>query len=541
MGNFLVKSLQYLLAVYTAAAVIFTSWVYVLTPAFHLLRPESRPSQSTPRAEITRVSSNIKQSLSLLQDHGRPLPALEVSVPLDDNFWANAWPYGYASSEIVQIPRYRVTSGKITRVEGYDIRQETLLSKAFSDAIHPTRIIPFYFKASSTVEPDDVTITTLVTSNRFRVFRQLVEHYRGPISVTIHIPLPLHASFASLQPDHPSRVALSNLHALYASSPLFSEHVDVHLALSPFMSALSPEAVVSIEGEGGRQFNVWRNAARLFARTDFVMMLDVDFAVCTDWRGFVRDAVRAASSSPIRHVVRTGRRSQTSVPDSYGVNGTEIVKLLREGSAALVVPAFEYVKQEDGVDQRAFPADKEALVKLAQANPPVIATFHASWAPGHNSTDYEKYYSIPPGAGAVYKVDQYQSAYEPYVITSKRVSWCDERFAGYGGNKAACLFEMYLSGVSFYVLSDHFLIHQSHKYEEEARREERKSNRKVYADFKEEACLRYFYRYHLEGTLHSERAANAREECKKIKNISKTVSQVLPLLRPSRRALADIL
>ena len=70
------------------------------------------------------------------------------------------------------------------------------------------------------------------------------------------------------------------------------------------------------------------------------------------------------------------------------------------------------------------------------------------------------------------------------------------------------MFEMYLSGVSFYVLSDHFLIHQSHKYEEEARREEvglshryfvlgtadlplqRKSNRKLYADFKEEACLR---------------------------------------------------
>ena len=72
----------------------------------------------------------------------------------------------------------------------------------------------------------------------------------------------------------------------------------------------------------------------------------------------------------------------------------------------------------------------------------------------------------------VYKVTTYQSAYEPYVITSKRVSWCDERFTGYGGNKAACLFEMYLTGVSFYVMADHFLIHQSHKYEEEARREE---------------------------------------------------------------------
>lgn len=58
-----------------------------------------------------------------------------------------------------------------------------------------------------------------------------------------------------------------------------------------------------------------------------------------------------------------------------------------------------------------------------RATPPVITSFHASWGPGHNSTDYERYYAIPPGAGAVYKVEQYQSAYEPYVITSRRVSW----------------------------------------------------------------------------------------------------------------------
>ena len=47
---------------------------------------------------------------------------------------------------------------------------------------------------------------------------------------------------------------------------------------------------------------------------------------------------------------------------------------------------------------------------------------------------------------------------------------CDERFMGYGGNKAACLYEMYLSGMSFFVLADHFLVHQSHAYEEAARR-----------------------------------------------------------------------
>ena len=52
------------------------------------------------------------------------------------------------------------------------------------------------------------------------------------------------------------------------------------------------------------------------------------------------------------------------------------------------------------------------------------------------------------------------------------LSRCDERFVGYGGNKAACLFEMYLAGVSFYVLTDHFIIHQNHLYEESARKNE---------------------------------------------------------------------
>lgn len=54
-------------------------------------------------------------------------------------------------------------------------------------------------------------------------------------------------------------------------------------------------------------------------------------------------------------------------------------------------------------------------------------------------------------------------------LTSHR---CEERFVGYGGNKAACLYEMYLgSGMSFYVLPD-FVIHQSHPYDEETRKAE---------------------------------------------------------------------
>ncbi|TFK51106.1 hypothetical protein OE88DRAFT_1630451 [Heliocybe sulcata] len=312
-----------------------------------------------------------------------------------------------------------------------DLSEELFLSKAFAQSMRPSKIIPYFYRATADLEKDDITIATLVTSNRFGVFKKLVEDYQGPISVAIHIK----------DTAEEVEALLDRLHELYTSVPAMSAYVDIHLMIDHF----------------DRQFNTWRNVARLFARTDYVMMLDVDFALCTDFRSSVR------RSRPI-------------------------MDKLESGDAAFVLPAFEYVKQRDGIEQANLPRSKKALVSLVKQG--VIDVFHRSWAPGHNSTDYPRFYSSRPGE--VYKVTQYQSAYEPYVIFKKEgPPWCDERFVGYGGNKAACLFEMYLSGISFYVLSDHFLIHQSHPYEEEARKSERKYNKKIYSDFKEEACLRY--------------------------------------------------
>lgn len=126
----------------------------------------------------------------------------------------------------------------------------------------------------------------------------------GPISAAVHVV------------PSDSRVVLDALHDLYTSTPGMSSFVDIHLVLSPF----------------ARQLNTWRNAARLFARTEFVMMLDVDFAVCTDFRGHVR----------------------------AGLDG-EVGRALREGHAALVVPAFEYLHQRDGIDPDVFPSDKKVF------------------------------------------------------------------------------------------------------------------------------------------------------------------------------------
>lgn len=158
--------------------------------------------------------------------------------------------------------------------------------------------------------------------------------------------------------------------------------VDVHLVMDSF----------------DRQFNTWRNIARLFARTDFVMMLDIDFAICTDFRS----AIRANQA---------------------------VMDKLREGNSAFVIPAFEYVNQERGRQQSSFPTDKTVFdllsapfhahklstqTLLSSVKGGHLAMFHASWEVGHNSTDYPRYYAAPPGE--IYKVTKYQAAYEPYII-----------------------------------------------------------------------------------------------------------------------------
>ncbi|KLO10318.1 hypothetical protein SCHPADRAFT_832679 [Schizopora paradoxa] len=340
------------------------------------------------------------------------------------------------------------------------------------------QVIPYYYRASLEHDSEDITITTLVTRDRFLVFKQLVERYKGPISATIHV------SKKELNTDSGSGF-VSILHQLYSSSPFMALNVDIHLVVTPTVS--------------DRQFNTWRNIARMFARTDYVMMLDVDFVPCTNFKERLKIAA-----------------------------GDEIKNLVRSGEAALVVPAFEFTKHEDGLDASTFPADKKALAELYNASR--ITMFHNSWAPGHNSSDYPRFlFSSRPGE--IYKIKTYQHSYEPYVIFRRDgpgsgIPWCDERFVGYGGNKAACLFEMYLSGVSFYVLSDDFLVHQSHIYDEMARKLERRYNRKIYADFREETCLKYLKAFFDRGTLESPRAANAREECKKVRGVSRFITQV---------------
>lgn len=51
--------------------------------------------------------------------------------------------------------------------------------------MHPSRIIPYYYRATGRFENDDITVTTLISSDRFPVFRNLVQRYKGVFTPTI--------------------------------------------------------------------------------------------------------------------------------------------------------------------------------------------------------------------------------------------------------------------------------------------------------------------------------------------------------------------
>ncbi|KAI9475893.1 MAG: glycosyl-transferase for dystroglycan-domain-containing protein [Benjaminiella poitrasii] len=384
-----------------------------------------------------------------------PLKAQPLA-PRSESFTVSQLQKKYQSAQVVTW----------TNAEGgqnQTLSEDLILSKIFSDAMGPSKVIPYYFRATEKFDQEEITIATLVTHNRFPVLSRLATRYKGPISVAIHV-----------NDDHTKDTILRDLHAMYENNADMGKYVDIHLVVDKF----------------DRQFNMWRNVAKFFVRTDYLMMLDVDFHICTDFRESIRKS-------------------------------KELMGILRSGRGAIVVPAFEYLVEEDGEDWRLFPKDKEALMNIVLTEK--IDMFHVNWTRGHGSTDYKKWYQ----SSRPYKVTDYNYSYEPYAIFKKEGSpWCDERFIGYGANKAACLYEIYLAGIDYWVLPNDFLIHQTHHYPEDTRAKERKYNKKLYDYFREEVCLRYTRLMISAGLWDTDIANNLKRECTKIKGFQEVVSRV---------------
>ncbi|KAF9543324.1 hypothetical protein EC957_000986 [Mortierella hygrophila] len=530
---------------FLAGSVCFTT--------IHLLflgagRPDGlgRPAELRKSFDLTEQQLLVRKMLGRSKAPQRVLSSFDVEA---QNYSIHQW----------AVDTYDIKNTKaIARVS-----EDYMLSKAFNGAMHPTRVIPFYFKASFRDEDDDedlhvddhhgaqgsgsdpytesgagagagagpqepvpldrslVTITTLITPNRYEVFLKLVKQYRGPISVATHIR------------KGPEQDAMFHeLHSFFKDNSILRKYVDLH---------------VIVDGVDF-QLNMWRNVARMFARTDYFMMLDVDF-----------------------HIPSSLKKNLHYDP--------RIKQLLASG-VALVVPAFEYKVDQDPKDSKYFPETKSDLLPLLEKGH--IHVFHDSFPPGHGATDTPRWikmsqgiasrsdsHPLPPKGRAgfeedyaaaadwekaaaaaeeddideervreeyleheadgerPYKVTKFEPKYEPYVILKKEgTPWCDERFVGYGANKAACLFEIYISGIDFWVMPQDFLIHQYHDYPTTDRKNGRILNRQLFVSFQQEVCFRTLNRMIITGEWYTSKANNLRHQCSGFEGFLQSADQL---------------
>ncbi|KAF9432122.1 hypothetical protein BGZ76_011245 [Entomortierella beljakovae] len=427
--------------------IIFLLGGSVLYTTFHLMFRESNTKDKIRKSfdyteQQLRVQKILGQAGTLRK---KPITIFDVEA---QQYSIQQW----------KLDTYDVNNSKAAA----RISEDYMLSKAYNGAMQPTRVIPFYFRASFKDENDDddlheddndglrnsesdsqyehisqvqvdpsmVTITTLITPDRYGVFLRLVKQYRGPISVATHI---------RQGPDQDKM--FHDLQEFFQQHPILRRYVDLH---------------VIVDGVDF-QLNMWRNVARMFARTDYFMMLDVDFHIPSSLK------------NNLHHDPR-------------------IQELLTSG-CALVVPAFEYDVMHDPKDSKYFPDTKAELTKLLENKH--IRVFHDSFPPGHAATDTPRWIKMSKGldSGRVfrpiggragfddsnklvpenkdpdgiaiegiepitpeeqeeyleqeadgerpYKVTAFEPKYEPYIILKREgTPWCDERFVGYGGNKA---------------------------------------------------------------------------------------------------------
>ncbi|KAG0360464.1 hypothetical protein BC939DRAFT_507677 [Gamsiella multidivaricata] len=515
---------------------------------FHLMFRESNSRDRLRKSfEYTEQQLRVRRILGQNGRQKRVVSAFDVEA---QNYSIHQW----------ALDTYDIDNSKaIARVS-----EDYMLSKAFSGAMYPTQVIPFYFRASFRDENDDdnlheddddglhgsqkqnsprggggsnpehpltrldpsmVTITTLITPDRYGVFLKLVKQYRGPISVATHI-----------RKGEDQDAKFHELNEFFRGHSILRRYVDLHV----------------IVDRVDLQLNMWRNVARMFARTDYFMMLDVDFHIPSGLK------------NRLHHDPR-------------------IQELLLSG-AALVIPAFEYALKHDPKDSKYFPDTKADLIPLLEKQH--IRVFHDSFPPGHAATDTPRWIemskraaadiedrrwaSVPKGRAGFeeeyrqeeeeenleardegafvedgvgrmteeergeylekeaggerpYKVTKFEPKYEPYIVLKRESTpWCDERFVGYGANKAACLFEMYISGIDFWVMPQDFLIHQYHEYPTTNRRNGRILNKQLFVQFQQEVCFSTLQRMIVTGEWYTSKADNLRHQCKEFEDFLKS-------------------
>ena len=160
------RIVQFLILVYVTIAFLYSTNHLVISPLMSSVW--TRPLfHASSKPWLIFLSGPLPLSTVHNRDFAKANPN-SLKLPNSPNDVIQWVPSDFATMEIQD-----------TNLTPVMMAEDLLLSKAFSQSMGPSKIIPFFYRASGQFDKEDITITTLVTSNRFNVFVQLVENYQG--------------------------------------------------------------------------------------------------------------------------------------------------------------------------------------------------------------------------------------------------------------------------------------------------------------------------------------------------------------------------
>lgn len=133
-----------------------------------------------PLAAFSPPSSFLRVGIDLLSNPSRKISELNRGVSLHNNV-------GLEKLRWMEEPVYWRPSPrfffKTSPRKPLSMTEQLFLNKAFSQSLQPTNVVPFYYRSSKSSEKrpsyEDISIATLVTSNRFLVLAKLASKYQG--------------------------------------------------------------------------------------------------------------------------------------------------------------------------------------------------------------------------------------------------------------------------------------------------------------------------------------------------------------------------
>jgi hypothetical protein len=182
---------RFLRTIYLLTATVYTLWHLITS---RTIWPSSTDLQlRSPEGVDQSVSSAAAVSGTAHGSVGGEGSAVEEPAVLSWAEWGQLhgveWNKDVIEWQVPATEPSLVSSGQdigIARHGTADVESSSIqmtedffLSKAFGDSLQPSKVIPYYYRATNEIKKKDITITTLVTSDRFKVLAALVQKYRG--------------------------------------------------------------------------------------------------------------------------------------------------------------------------------------------------------------------------------------------------------------------------------------------------------------------------------------------------------------------------